>query len=122
MQRWLREVTMGLVRKTLSVATLGAVSFRGKKEKLRRAERALRDAEQDLARERSARETAERRIGAAEERVKQATAEASHAAKRLEKVERKPISLSALPLGDLKLRDVRITTGDRIRLEASFGA
>ena len=81
MPRWLREVTMGLVRKTLSVATLGAVSFRGKKERLRRADRALRDAEQDLARERSARETAERRIGAAEERVKHATTEASHAAR-----------------------------------------
>ena len=89
MQRWLREVTMGLVRKTLSVATLGAVSFRSKKEKLRRAERALRDAEGDLARERSTRETAERRIGAAEERVKHATAQASHAATRLEKVKRK---------------------------------
>ena len=57
---------MGLVRKTFSVATLGAVSFRSKKERLRRAERALRDAEQDLERERSARETAERRIAAAE--------------------------------------------------------
>ena len=80
---------MGLVRKTFSVATLGAVSFRSKKERLRRAERALRDAEQDLERERSARETAERRIAAAEERVKHATGEASHAARRLEKVKQK---------------------------------
>ena len=80
---------MGLVRKTFSVATLGVVSFRSKKEKLRRAERSRRDAEIDLQRERSARESAERRIAAAEERVKHATGEASQAARRLEKVKRK---------------------------------
>jgi hypothetical protein len=80
---------MGLVRKTFSVATLGVVSFRSKKEKLRRAERSRCDAERDLERERSARETAERRIAAAEERVKHATGEASRAARRLEKVKKK---------------------------------
>jgi hypothetical protein len=40
---------------------------------------------------------------------------------QLEKLQREPISLAALPLGALKLRDVRITTGARIRLEADFG-
>lgn len=40
---------------------------------------------------------------------------------QLEKLQREPIALSALPLGALKLHDVRITTGDRIRLEAEFG-
>lgn len=40
---------------------------------------------------------------------------------QLEKIRRQPISLSALPLGALKVRDVRVSTGDRIRLEADFG-
>jgi hypothetical protein len=39
---------------------------------------------------------------------------------QLEKIQREPISLAALPLGDLKLKDVRITTGERIRIEADF--
>jgi len=83
------EVAMGLIRKTCSVATLGFVSFRSKKERLRRAERSLGDAQHDLDRERSARETLERRIAAAEDRVKRATADASQAARQLEKVKRK---------------------------------
>jgi hypothetical protein len=40
---------------------------------------------------------------------------------QLEKIQRQPISLSALPLGEVKLRDVRLSTGERIRLEADFG-
>ena len=50
---------MGLVRKTLSVGTLGVVSFRSKKEKLRRAERAREEAELALEAEHDARENAE---------------------------------------------------------------
>src|SRR5450756_285274 len=75
---------MGLIRKTLSVGTLGIVSFRGKKERLRRAERSRRDAETALDQEHAARVTAETRIAAAEKRVKQASLEAADALKRLE--------------------------------------
>jgi hypothetical protein len=52
---------MGLIRKTLSVGTIGLVSFRSKKERLQRAERAQRDAETLLEREHVARVAAERR-------------------------------------------------------------
>jgi hypothetical protein len=79
---------MGLIRKTVSVGTLGVVPFRSKKEKLRRAERARLEAEDALEREHSAREEAEVRIAAAEKRVKNAIAEASRTAHRLEKVKR----------------------------------
>lgn len=46
---------MGLIRKTLSVGTLGIVSFRSKKEKLQRAERGQHEAEAVAQRERTAR-------------------------------------------------------------------
>jgi hypothetical protein len=84
-----RRVAMGLVRKTFSVATLGIVSFRSKKEQLRRADKYRQDAEKVLAKERAARESAERRIATAEERVKHAIGEAAQVAQRLEKANRK---------------------------------
>jgi hypothetical protein len=87
---------MGLVRKTLSVGTLGLVSFRSKKDKLRRAERARHDAELALADEHDAREHAEIRIAAAEKRLKQATSEATRTAHQLEKVKRKRPRKNAL--------------------------
>jgi hypothetical protein len=68
------EAAVGLVRKTLSVATLGSVSFRSKKEKLQRAERSCRDAESALEREHMGRVAAEGRIVAAEKRMKRARA------------------------------------------------
>jgi hypothetical protein len=80
---------MGLIRKTLSVGTLGLVSFRGKKERLRRAERSQREAEVSLQTEHSARVAAEGRISRAEKRVKQASAEAELAAKRLAQSKRR---------------------------------
>ena len=40
---------MGLIRKTLSISTLGIVDFRSKKEQIRRAEKAQRKAEKQLA-------------------------------------------------------------------------
>jgi hypothetical protein len=41
---------------------------------------------------------------------------------QLEKFQREPISLSALPLGDLRLRDVRLSTAkSQLRVEAEFG-
>jgi hypothetical protein len=80
---------MGMIRKTLSVGTLGLVSFRSKKEKLRRAERARRDAESTLENERAARVNAEQRIDAAEKRVKHASAAAAHAARQLERTKKR---------------------------------
>ena len=73
---------MGLIRKTLSVGTLGIVSFRSKKEKLRRAERSQEDAEAALDREHAARVSAEERSIAAEKRVKRAQAEVAHAKRK----------------------------------------
>ena len=80
---------MGLIRKTLSVGTLGVVSFRSKKERLRRAERSQGDAEASLQEEHAARLTAESRITRAEKRVKRASAESGRSAKRLERSERR---------------------------------
>jgi hypothetical protein len=70
------ESEMGMIRKTMSVGTLGLVSFRSKKEKLRRAERSSRKAETALEAEHAARVSAESRITAAEKRVKHARAAA----------------------------------------------
>src|SRR5438876_671156 len=83
-----RETRMGVIRKTLSVGTLGLVSFRSKKERLRRAERSQRDAEAFLEAEHAARVAAEARIAAAEKRVKRASAEAAQASKRVEQSKR----------------------------------
>src|SRR6266404_2065672 len=83
------ETRMGVIRKTLSVGTLGLVSFRSKKERLRRAERSQRQAEASLLGEQAARIAAESRIAAAEKRVKHASADAAHAAKRLEQSKRR---------------------------------
>lgn len=69
---------MGLIRKTLSIGTLGVVSFRSKKEKLQRAETSLEH-------EHAARVAAEARIANAEKRVKRARSEATRATKRLDK-------------------------------------
>ncbi|MEY2431090.1 MAG: hypothetical protein QOC92_815 [Acidimicrobiaceae bacterium] len=80
---------MGLIRKTFSVGTLGIVNFRSNKEKLRKAERAQRDAQVALDREQSARTAAEDRIAAAEKRVSHATAEAAKAAKTAERAKRR---------------------------------
>ncbi len=74
---------MGMIRKTLSVGTLGLVSFRSKKEKLRRAERSRRQAETALESEHAARVHAESRIEAAEKRVKHARMAAAAAAAQL---------------------------------------
>ncbi|MGI8663379.1 MAG: hypothetical protein ACR2LQ_09250, partial [Acidimicrobiales bacterium] len=85
----MEDYDMGLIRKSASIGTLGIVSYRSKKEKLRRAERAHRDAEQALVDERVARENAEARISSAEKRVRQALSEAAGAAKQLERSKRR---------------------------------
>ena len=41
---------------------------------------------------------------------------------QLEKAQRQPISLAAFSLSGVRLRDVRISTGETVRLEAEFGA
>jgi hypothetical protein len=83
------EAAMGLIRKTVSVGTFGIISFRSKKENLRRADRSRRDAEAALEVEQTARVAAEARITAAEKRVKHASAQAAEAAKRLEQAKRR---------------------------------
>jgi hypothetical protein len=72
---------MGLIRKTISISTLGIVPFRSKKERLRRAERACSDANRELAAEQAAREAVEGRVSAAEKRAKLAELLALHEAK-----------------------------------------
>jgi Tfp pilus assembly protein PilX len=71
-----------MVRKTLSVGTLGVVSFRSKKEKLRRAER-------ELDKETRQREAAETRFSAAEKRLKHAMSQAEKSEEKLAKAKRR---------------------------------
>lgn len=63
---------MGIIRKTASISTLGIVSFRSKKELLRRAEKDRLAAEAALSREQAARAEADRRVAAAEKRMQEA--------------------------------------------------
>jgi hypothetical protein len=75
---------VGVIRKTLSISTLGIVDFRSKKELLRRAEKARREAQAELIGEQAARTAADRRIAAAEKRARQAELTALQQAKRAE--------------------------------------
>jgi hypothetical protein len=77
---------MGLIRKTLSISTLGLVDFRSKKELLRRAEASLDEAVAELEKEQTARSLAEGRISTAEKRTRQAELEALAAAKKAAKL------------------------------------
>ncbi len=80
---------MGMIRKTLSVGTLGVVSFRSKNERLRRAERSQHDAEASLEGEHAARVAAEDRVSGSEKREKRASAHAAQAGRRLERSKRR---------------------------------
>jgi hypothetical protein len=40
----------------------------------------------------------------------------------LERVQKEPVSLAVLSLGEIQLRDVEITGGDSLRLNARFGS
>ena len=73
---------MGVIRKTLSISTLGIIDFRSKKEQLRRAEKAHRVARAELVGEQAARSAADKRIGAAEKRAHQAELLALQQAKK----------------------------------------
>ncbi|MEJ7764296.1 MAG: hypothetical protein WKF86_02260 [Acidimicrobiales bacterium] len=80
---------MGLVRKTLSISTVGLVSFRSKKEKLRRAEAEREVATAELLREQKARELAEHRVVTAEKKAHVAELLALKAAGDARKASRK---------------------------------
>jgi hypothetical protein len=71
---------MGIIRKTVSISTLGIVPFRSRKELLRRAEKDRKVAEAELSREQEARLEADRRVAAAEKRVQRAELVALHEA------------------------------------------
>ena len=73
---------MGVIRKTVSISTLGIVPFRSKKEQLRRAEKAYRDAQVELVGEQAAREESDKRLAAAEKRARQAELLALQQAKK----------------------------------------
>jgi hypothetical protein len=72
---------VGLIRKTVSISTLGIVPFRSKKERLRRAEKARDAATEELAAVQAARAAADVRVSAAEKRANQAELLALHEAK-----------------------------------------
>lgn len=71
---------MGIIRKSASIATLGIVPFRSRKELLKRAEKARLEAEAELQREQAARAEADQRVTAAEKRVQRAELTALHEA------------------------------------------
>ena len=80
---------MGIIRKTASIGTLGIISFRSKKELLRRAEKGKRAAEAELEREQTARSDADRRVSAAEKRLQKAELAALHEAQAAAKAKSK---------------------------------
>jgi len=71
-----------VIRKTLSISTLGIVDFRSKKELLRRAEKARRSAQAQLAGVEAARVVTDQRLAAAEKRARQAELLALQQAKK----------------------------------------
>jgi hypothetical protein len=80
---------LGIIRKTVSISTLGIVPFRSRKELLKRAEKDRRAAEAELSREHAARAEADRRVVAAQKRVQQAELTALHEAKSASKAKAK---------------------------------
>ena len=80
---------MGLVRKTMSVATLGFVSFRSKKEKLLRANASRHRSEVALEEEHGARLAAEMRVAEAEKQMNDAHSDAKRARRQLKKRKRR---------------------------------
>ena len=102
---------MGLIRKSLSVGTLGIVSFRSKKERLARAERSQHVAEASLAEEHVARTAAEARVGRAERHARRATAKAArHTNPRRGKGRRDRVSE---PLSEVLAEAERVTRRTR---------
>lgn len=89
--------SMGVIRKTMSVGTLGIVNFRSKKERLERAEAAMSDAMSARDAERLAREVAEssfhkveselRRLSSAEEKAAKQLARLRKRSRRVRKAE-----------------------------------
>jgi len=73
---------MGLIRKTASISTLGLISFRSKKELLRRAEKERRAAEAEVERTRRAREALDVRLAETEKRARAAELQAQQQAKQ----------------------------------------
>ena len=73
---------MGVIRKTTSIGTLGMVNFRSKKEKLRRAERALDS-------EHAAREAAESNVSRAESELRRMSDAESKAARQLARLRKR---------------------------------
>src|SRR3546814_17527281 len=76
-----KEAPLGIIRKTLSISTLGIVPFRSKKELLHRAEQGQQAAQEALAVVQAARAAADRRVADAERRAKKAELVALHEAK-----------------------------------------
>jgi hypothetical protein len=100
---------MGLIRKTTSIATLGIVPFRSRKELLRRAERAHRTALTELDHEKELREQADRRVTDAERRREVAELQALAAAERSAKAKAKATKAK---------RRHRRETAEQVRAEA----
>src|SRR3546814_17976891 len=76
-----KEAPLGIIRKTLSISTLGIVPFRSKKELLHRAEQGQQSAPEERAVVQAARAAADRRVADADRRAQQAELLALHEAK-----------------------------------------
>ena len=80
---------MGMIRKTLSIGTLGLVNFRSKKEKLARSEATTAAVAADRDLERAARLDAETRAATAQVQLKLAKREAAVASKQAAKLRKR---------------------------------
>lgn len=89
---------MGVIRKTMSIGTLGIINFRSKKEKLERAEKAMADVMKERDAEHLARSVAEsgfskveaelRRLSSAEMKASKQLARLRKRSRRVRKAER----------------------------------
>ncbi len=79
---------MGVIRKTMSIGTLGLVNFRSKKEKLARAHTAMATAVADRDAEHLAREVAESSFSKVEAELRRLTGAEAKAAKQLARLRR----------------------------------
>jgi chromosome segregation ATPase len=80
---------MGMIRKTLSITTLGLVGWKSKKEQLAETESELARARHELEQTSSIRDALEERLGSVEKRLAGAELEAIHDAKAARRDERR---------------------------------
>ena len=80
---------MGVIRKTMSIGTLGIINFRSKKEKLERAEKAMADVMKERDAEHLARSVAESGFSKVEAELRRLSSAEMKASKQLARLRKR---------------------------------